>query len=558
MFQRGQRFFIDGKVAAKTNLLLPNWREYEIIDRKRIYFVRLPLIHELLKSEILENLEMSFLAISQVAFCDCEYFASNLICSHLVAVCAEVDSEYKNKFKHTLENKSIHPKNSNLSNPNSVNNWENSATPKTRSQISQKVGDSLPKSDISTGIFTQIINWEVEKLETVWLNNWHFYLNNSVGYQHRFWFKKAQFLKEVAANKEFSQQFLARISQDFGDICRDFYQEKNLIQLAAETVLAGGKPWYDFWQKEFGKMLNNSDVDSLKNYYQKIDLTEFWWSMWNMRNQTQIRLIWLQIEQDLANLEKSQKDKIWEKMSQNKGENPKIYFKLYLEMALALDLTDWLDENLENMEPFVLIRIIEREITKQSKKGFTIDQNLVQNSKENKNYNSNLTTQIIQTISNLWENTVKNNYKNLWENNENWQINKPQNSSKSQENTQKNSIEKKLANQNHLSKQNSNSRRVSDISSCKNFLEIDKIEKVLKQKIIIWSNFLESGNYEEIVEILKLWQTTNWSEIWQETIEIIALEHSKKPKLIKFLSNLCPEIGKIKTRKLQKKSQNFW
>ena len=558
MFQRGQRFFIDGKVAAKTNLLLPNWREYEIIDRKRSYFVRLPLIHELLKSEILENLEMSFLAISQVAFCDCEYFASNLICSHLVAVCAEVDSEYKNKFKHTLENKSIHPKNSNLSNPNSVNNWENSATPKTRSQISQKVGDSLPKSDISTGIFTQIINWEVEKLETVWLNNWHFYLNNSVGYQHRFWFKKAQFLKEVAANKEFSQQFLARISQDFREICRDFYREKNLIQLAAETVLAGGKTWYDFWQKEFGKMLNNSDVDSLKNYYQKIDLTEFWWSMWNMRNQTQIRLIWLQIEQDLANLEKSQKDKIWEKMSQNKGENPKIYFKLYLEMALALDLTDWLDENLENMEPFVLIRIIEREITKQSKKGFTIDQNLVQNSKENKNYNSNLTTQIIQTISNLWENTVKNNYKNLWENNENWQINKPQNSSKSQENTQKNSIEKKLANQNHLSKQNSNSRRVSDISSCKNFLEIDKIEKVLKQKIIIWSNFLESGNYEEIVEILKLWQTTNWSEIWQETIEIIALEHSKKPKLIKFLSNLCPEIGKIKTRKLQKKSQNFW
>ena len=554
MFQRGQRFFIDGKVAAKTNLLLPNWREYEIIDRKRSYFVRLPLIHELLNSEILENLEMSFLAISQVAFCECEYFASNLICSHLVAVCAEVDSESKN----TLENKNIHPKNSSLSNPNSANNRENSATTKTGSQISQKVGDSLPKSDISTGIFTQIINWEVEKLETVWLNNWHFYLNNSVGYQHRFWFKKAQFLKEVAANKEFSQHFLARISQDFGEICRDFYREKNLIQLAAETVLAGGKPWYDFWQKEFGKMLNNSDLDSLKNYYQKIDLTEFWWSMWNMRNQTQIRLIWLQIEKDLANLEKSQKNKIWEKMSQNKGENPKIYFKLYLEMALALYLTDWLDENLENMEPFVLIRIIEREITKQSKKGFAMDQNLVHNSKENKNYNSNLTTRIIPTVSNLWENTVKNNHKNLWENNENWQTNKPQNSSKSQENTQKNSIEKKLANQNNLSKQNSNSSRVSDISNCKNFLEIDKIEKVLKQKMIIWSNFLESGNYEEIVEILKLWQMANWSEIWQETIEIIALEHSKKPKLVKLLSNLCPEIGKIKTRKLQKKPQNFW
>ena len=99
IFQRGQRLYIDGNVVDERDLLLAGWKEYEILDRKQIYFAKLPILEP---TKIDYN--QLFLTLSEVWFCDCDYFASQKVCPHLVAVCAKIDAENKEKFQKLTQN----------------------------------------------------------------------------------------------------------------------------------------------------------------------------------------------------------------------------------------------------------------------------------------------------------------------------------------------------------------------------------------------------------------------------------------------------------------------
>lgn len=413
MFQRGQCLFIDGKVVEKTELKLPNWRQYQVLDRKQIYFIKVPVIHLLLNDD-----NLNWQTLVEVASCDCDYFANQLSCPHLVAVCASLDQEF-----HLGDNF------------------------KKNNPIKKTIGTSDFKD--SGTIFSQILQSETKKTEVLWIENWQFYLNNSINWQHQLWPKKAKFLQAVASNQDLGRQFLEKISSELPKICQDFHREKLLIQLAAETVLASGPFWYSFWQKQF----------QLDYCWGRLD---FWIYLYLWRQQTQISQLWPQIKSDLQKLGTGDQQKLFQKISQNWFDlDPKNLFKLELELALTLKYQPWLAANLVNLEPSLLVT------------------------------------------------------------------------------TLKMIVEQKI------------------ITSDKLRIEVDQVERLLQQKILVWSNFLQSSdNYQELVETLKSWQTANWSEVWQETIELIALEHAKKPKLITALQSLSTEI--IKLRKTKPKTNRIF
>ena len=431
IFQRGQRLYIDGNVVDERDLLLAGWKEYEILDRKQIYFAKLPI----LEPTKLDYNKL-FLTLSEVWFCDCDYFASQKVCPHLVAVCAKIDAENKEKFQKLTQNSQRGL------------NFIDQNYPKNGAKL--EIG-----KQINSQILNQLLHSEKEKLETKWLSSWEFYIENVVNEKHRLWHKKLAFLQEVATNLDYNQQFLMRIKQDFDYIRRDYHREKNLIQLAGESVLAGGQFWYSFWRTELnltGEKWKNELKNGLGSPEQIIN---FWWQIWQWRNQTQIQLIWATIKSDLASLESSLKQQIFAKLEQNNSSNPIAFFRLQLELAMTLELVGWLASNLEKLDTKTLVEILDK-----------------------------------QTKTSLSEQKEKT------------------------------------------------------------LIDTHKIENLLKQKILVWSNFLPSGDYDEIVGTLTTWRAACWSETWQETVEIIAWEHSKKPKLVKELKELFPDL------KLRKKSPN--
>jgi hypothetical protein len=67
----------------------------------------------------------------------------------------------------------------------------------------------------------------------------------------------------------------------------------------------------------------------------------------------------------------------------------------------------------------------------------------------------------------------------------------------------------------------------------------EEIERRLSQQIRIWSDFLQPGEYDELVGLLKQWrQDLGRSDYLEETLQYIRQNHPKKTKLIGGLERI--------------------
>jgi len=309
IFGRGQKLFLDNFVLNSHKLTLQNWLRFEVLDKKQTYFPKIPLLHLLIP---FDNWNNSALAFEEVASCDCDYFATFGICSHLVASCCWLDSHFK------LNSKNLSNLDSNLNSKNQNSNGQKN-------------------------LLDQIFAAEIDKTQTIWLNNWQYYLLHPISPKNSSWFKKASWLREVADKSEFNQSFGVRIKRDFASFYRDFYKEKILTALSFETILAGGLFWWNFWQSEIDLWSEDLQI-------------KFWSNLWQNRNQTQLKLIWKNISDRLKTLEIHQKNQIFGVLS-NKSNNSTQDFRISLELSLDLELLSWLEENLEHFDIETLLKL---------------------------------------------------------------------------------------------------------------------------------------------------------------------------------------------------------
>ncbi len=67
----------------------------------------------------------------------------------------------------------------------------------------------------------------------------------------------------------------------------------------------------------------------------------------------------------------------------------------------------------------------------------------------------------------------------------------------------------------------------------------DKIEQKIVGQIKVWSDFLISGDYQELIEVLNLWKTKlGHSEYLEDILKYIRQNHHKKSKLLKALEKI--------------------
>lgn len=316
IFVRGQKLFWDKLVLSSHKLTLENWLEFEVLDKKQIYHPKIPLLHLLLS---FERWNKSDLAFEEFASCNCDYFASFGVCAHLVAASCWLDSHFELKEKNLGK----------LDNLDNIKNENN-------------------KNNKITSLLDQILAAEIDKTQTIWLNNWQYYLIHSISLYNSSWHKKASWLREVAHKIEFNQSFAKRIKPGLVLIYKDYHKEKNLINLAFETILAGGLFWWTFWQSEISFWADNHQI-------------LFYTNLWQNRNQTEIKLIWEIICTHLKSLINLQKDQIFNSIqtmeSKKINNSEQNSFKNLLELAQVLELKWWLLENLENFDVATLLKL---------------------------------------------------------------------------------------------------------------------------------------------------------------------------------------------------------
>lgn len=369
IFARGQKLFWDNLVLNSNKLILENWLEFEILDKKHIYYPRVPLLHLLLP---FEKWDKSGTAFEEFASCNCDYFASFGVCAHLVAASCWLDSHFE------LNEKKLE-KLTNLVN--------------------------FEKNHKTTSLLDQIMAAEIDKIQTIWLNNWQYYLIHPINFYNSSWHKKAVWLREVGNKPEFGKNFAKRIKLDLPSIYKDYHKEKNLVNLAFETVLAGGIFWWNFWQTEINFWTTNHQI-------------LFYTSIWQNRTQTEIKLIWTIICTHLKSLTKSDKDQIFASIRArdtkkiNNLQSNQSSFKNLLELATVLELEWWFLENLESFDVQTLLKIIIILDSENEKINFLIAKkildwsNFIQSSDNYEEFAQVLENWQLVCPENIWQETI--------------------------------------------------------------------------------------------------------------------------------------------------------
>ena len=102
VYNRGLKYYLDGKVLSHQDLVLDLWRKYKV-SSNRIYEVQIPLLHLALSPKKFDKAD---LALLESVSCECGYFQEFGICKHIVAVCGSLENEFninlkKNKRRQT-------------------------------------------------------------------------------------------------------------------------------------------------------------------------------------------------------------------------------------------------------------------------------------------------------------------------------------------------------------------------------------------------------------------------------------------------------------------------
>ena len=93
-YNRGLKYYLDGKIDGWDEALLPDWRVYKVSGGD-VYRVKAPLVHKLVDKI---DSETTLSVLEGYMSCNCQYYEDKHgYCKHMVSVCASLDDEFYRK-----------------------------------------------------------------------------------------------------------------------------------------------------------------------------------------------------------------------------------------------------------------------------------------------------------------------------------------------------------------------------------------------------------------------------------------------------------------------------
>lgn len=376
-YQRGLKYYLEGKVVSFADLNLDFWREYKVVGSEE-YIVKIPILHLTLNSK---KFSLAPKVIEEMASCTCPYFCDyNKICKHIVAVLASLEQEFGLSFKQTKNQ-------------------------------TEKI---IQNKNLKANIFEAIFEAEKDKQIKHFQYNWEDYLTGSKSNYNQYFAFFEEFVRATVKAPDEYRDFLQDLQTEILKDLKDYDKEKKIIQIIPASLLVGKKLWWTFWKK----------ILQQKNFSSQswLNLNENLWKIYISKAVSEISI---EVLQFLKNLNSEQKSYLFEKLKDDFADKQEIW----LRFALDVEYLDWLSENIDLLDPKILIQLALKD-------------------SENR----------------------------------------------------------------------------------------EEIEVKMLDKIKVWSDFLQAGDYEEIVEIFSDWQTKLGRSLYfEEALKYFEQNHKKKRKLIKDL-----------------------
>jgi hypothetical protein len=302
-YQRGLKYYLEGKTSKKMDLELDFWREYQVIGNSE-YLIKIPILHLALDSS---KFAKASIALEQIVTCNCGYFCDyNKICKHIVAVCASLEDEFGLNLK------------------------------KIKTQIKTQRETKYQRNNI----FKDIFEAEKDKQIRHFQYNWQDYLTSSRNNPSKHFSFLEEFVRNVSKSPEEYQEFLESWQKDLFEDLRDYEKEKKIVQIIPLSILVGKKTWWDFWRKLL--------IEESFGEESWINLNQSFWKIYFSQTNSDISQSILNF---LKNLKKSQKEVLFK--------NLKLEFEskqeVWLNFALEVGYFNWLDANMDFLDPLILI-----------------------------------------------------------------------------------------------------------------------------------------------------------------------------------------------------------
>jgi hypothetical protein len=257
--------------------------------------VKVPLFHLALNREKYHLIDK---AIAESASCSCDYFREFGTCRHLVAVFQALEKEFFS-VKGLSEEK------------------------------------SKSEESILDNIFAVEKENRIRKLQSLLDAYFLKPLQANLHWWEKFLFENRSEPTEFESFRVYLEKFLA-------NKLRDYDNEKKVLHLISISLQLDGVNWFGFW------------VELLPNFSQKNQLT-FWSELWKLRKRALTQAFDELIDNCVSSLEESQKLEIFERLKADYETN----FNLWLDFVLSAKLTIFLENNLDNFDPELLLQIIE-------------------------------------------------------------------------------------------------------------------------------------------------------------------------------------------------------
>jgi len=292
---RGVRYFLDGFVGGYEEMVLDFWRLYKV-SGSQTYAVKFPLIHLALSPS---KFNFAAKAIQESAECDCPYYFENGICKHIVAVCAALDQEFDLKLAKSKQN------------------------------IAKKESTELLETIFEADKTKQIRRFE---------SNFEGYLLSSRLNNFR-WLEV--FCWAVIDSPQEYAEYLSRFKTIISRYLSDFDKEQKILKMIPKSLIYGKKIWWDFWHANFPQ------IGSKK-------LFDLWAEIWELRMLNLAGEFQEQVDQELSQMEDSEKDEILQRLQQKFNFNKDFW----IEYLFVCKYWAWFEKNLNTLDPQNLFRVV--------------------------------------------------------------------------------------------------------------------------------------------------------------------------------------------------------
>jgi hypothetical protein len=352
IYNLGTRLYLDGGVGVKEQLLIDNWRIYNIKDSTKFYRVTMPVLHLVLNRN---RFDQAGEAMLQSINCTCNYFGEFGVCKHVVAVCQSLQKEFleiEGKSKLSHKEKQI--------GTNLIGNIFDVEQKSKIRKLQEHFDVYFAKSEVRSIYWFELFVHEVKKLNVNDNSKIFRHLEQSER-SHASGSNSSSVLKAiqqtiivnpknhgdtvVAATKDLnsSQQysvFLYELKQDFKIKLRDYEMEKKVYYLMTVSLQIGGRFWWEFWQDLIPDFTERQQLRLWSELYR-----------WKM---SRITIDYNDlIESILVKKTDSEKKQILEKLQEDYPNN----LNLWLDFVLTSRYEQFLVDNLDQFDPDLLIDV---------------------------------------------------------------------------------------------------------------------------------------------------------------------------------------------------------